>query len=256
VGSLRDVTQTLRDALGEANAPWYEKFFGPEQGKGASDSGKPRPVVGTSSPAEKAPKKPVPSFQSFYGSPSSSSWNPLKPSSVGYSSGSQSSLWKYKGKDDKEEKKPYVAPPKWTSAGGVIVAGIEGAGLDYVCLIKPSNNFGPLAFPKGRVENNESLSRAAKREVAEETGLHVALLPNGYLGTGEGSHSITHYFMMVRIGGSVQGHDFETDVVKFFRWSEAFKALKKASNKRDVEILMKAWKYVKKLRGRTEDDLP
>lgn len=73
----------------------------------------------------------------------------------------------------KIDKSWYIKPksknfPSDVSAGGVIIR-IEGNKLLTALIRNPE--FDDYLLPKGRVEKGESLENAAKREIAEETGL-------------------------------------------------------------------------------------
>lgn len=93
------------------------------------------------------------------------------------------------------------------------------------------------SFPKGRVDEGETMKQAAIREVWEETGIKAKILPgNAYVGKGEGSFSITHFFLMVKVGGRPQRTD-ETDRVELVTWDEAVRYFKKAGNRRDPKIV-------------------
>ena len=129
---------------------------------------------------------------------------------------------------------------KWTSAGGVVLDSLEEPFRVYV--VKPSNDYGPWCFPKGRVDQGESIEEAALREVREESGVPAKILPNGSLGTGVGSCSITHYFAMVRTG-PIRGHDFETEEVRATTFEEARELFASEGNSRDTMILHRAEKY-------------
>lgn len=146
---------------------------------------------------------------------------------------------------------PVPAKPKWTSAGCVVLPSLHPDDLNFVYLIKPSNNYGPWAFPKGRIDKGETAPEAARRECAEEAGLVVHILPGGYLGKGTGSHSITHYFMAVQTGGSASPQDHEVSEVRLCSFEEAWKLFKGAGNQRDLGILQKAWKFTDKFRKRS-----
>lgn len=134
---------------------------------------------------------------------------------------------------------------KWLSAGGVVLEKLEEPYKVYV--IKPSNDYGPWCFPKGRVEAGETLQAAALREVSEEAGITASIVPGADLGVGVGNYSITHYFLMVKIGELGQ-HDSETEEVQLLELSEAQKLLASSGNSRDVGILEKAVKYLDKHR--------
>lgn len=149
---------------------------------------------------------------------------------------------------DAKKFKPKSKPKgKWISSGCVVFDDIKMQKL-YVIRQK---NWGTYAFPKGRVDEGESIKKAAVREVGEETGLKVALLPSGYLGKGVGSYSITHFFAAVKTGGSAGQHDHEVEAVKLVSFTEAFRLFRKSggtAGKRDMMILRKAWEYANKYR--------
>ncbi len=146
-----------------------------------------------------------------------------------------------KAGDDKQWKKP----EKWISAGGVVVAGKDDYSKIYIRL--PSNNFGPWAFAKGRVDKGESPPKAALREVEEEIGVKAALVPGGYLGTGDGGYSVTHYYLMYAVRDSGV-HDKETEQVKLVDWAEAIHTFARAGNLRDLRITTRALDMVERMR--------
>lgn len=137
----------------------------------------------------------------------------------------------------------YKAPKKWTSAGGVV---LERGDPTRVYVIKPSNNYGPWAFPKGRVDEGESLKQAAVREVWEETGIKAKIQSGkSYLGKGVGSFSVTHFYLMTRVGGNPKNFDrAETERVLLVPWEIAIALFRKAGNKRDVMIAERAMKVL------------
>jgi len=136
-----------------------------------------------------------------------------------------------------------MANKKWTSAGGVVLDSFEEPYKIFVC--KPSNNYGPWCFPKGRVDEGENLEQTALREVQEEAGVPAKLLPNASIGSGVGSYSISHYFMMIRTG-EVGPHDFEMEEVRLVTFDEAEQLFSSAGNSRDVGILNNARAYLEK----------
>ena len=134
-----------------------------------------------------------------------------------------------------------VQPPKpkpmkkWTSAGCVVIPSMDDH--EHIYVIKPSNNYGPIAFPKGQVDKGETIKQAALREVYEETGLRVKILPGNesYVGKGIGSFSVTHFFLAVKIGGHPHP-TAETERVMLVTWEEAKRLFRSAGNKRDPRI--------------------
>jgi mutator protein MutT len=62
---------------------------------------------------------------------------------------------------------------KYTHAGGVVVR-VDGGPRHYL-LIRAKRSRA-WVFPKGHVERGETLEQAAVREVAEEAGVHAAVL--------------------------------------------------------------------------------
>lgn len=139
-------------------------------------------------------------------------------------------------------KKKQAQPDKWVSAGGVVVPSKDD--FSKVLVIKPSNNYGPWSFPKGQIDAGETHLTAATREVLEETGVRAKVLKTAggaYLGAGKGSHSVTHYYLMVRTGGTPHATD-ETDKALFVPWDQAINLFVRSGNKRDPRIAMKAMK--------------
>jgi 8-oxo-dGTP pyrophosphatase MutT (NUDIX family) len=153
--------------------------------------------------------------------------------------------WKSANKDGITVQKGKSDPDKWTSAGGVIIPSMDDMEHIYVRLPTNAPKYGVWSFPKGRVDPGESIHQTAVREVWEETGLHVKILPgNSYIGVGEGAYNITHYFLMVQTGGH-PGPQEETEKVVLATWEDAKKLFHKSiggskPNKRDTEIADKA----------------
>jgi len=132
----------------------------------------------------------------------------------------------------KKEPKPFK---KWTSAGCVVIPSMDDH--EHIYVIKPSNNYGPIAFPKGQVDKGETIKQAALREVWEETGLRVKILTGkkSYIGKGIGTMSVTHFFLAVKVGGNPHP-TAETEKVMLVTWEEAKRLFRSASNKRDSHI--------------------
>lgn len=145
----------------------------------------------------------------------------------------------------REKQHKYKKPEKWFSAGGVVVA--SKTDFTKVFIRKPSNGYGPWSFPKGRIDKGESPPNTALREVEEESGVKAALVPGGYLGTGEGDFSITHFYLMYCVANT-HHTDHETEEVKLVSWSEAIHTFAHVGNLRDLRIASRALDLVEKLR--------
>lgn len=155
-----------------------------------------------------------------------------------------------------EKSKPAPPKEKWVSAGCVVFDSLKDMNRVYVIQQK---NWNSWAFPKGRVDGGDSIKKTAIREVAEETGLTVSLLPSGYLGKGVGGFSITHFFAAVRTGGSPSHDDKEVSKVKLVSFTEAYKLFKHSggsAGRRDLMILRRAWEYANKYKKGKVPDWP
>ena len=60
------------------------------------------------------------------------------------------------------------------SCGAIVYRKING---EYRYLVIKNNRSNHWSFPKGHVEQGETLEDTAKREVLEETGLHIEIIP-------------------------------------------------------------------------------
>lgn len=145
---------------------------------------------------------------------------------------------------------------------------ITGGGKSYesespmVMLVHPRNKFGgPLSFPKGRVDKGEGLTRAAVREVWEETGVKVKpvdMLRNFTKGKPHKDHAsqpdwtgtttVTRYYIGYIVGGHPQRFGWEADSVTFkplpFKGVEETQWYKKLST-RDRAVVQKVVWWLK-----------
>jgi 8-oxo-dGTP diphosphatase len=140
------------------------------------------------------------------------------------------------------------------SAGGVIFR--PSGGRIEVALISVKGGK-VWALPKGLNEKGENLARTAHREVKEETGLDGKILTKiGYIdyffmlrdeGQMRRIFKIVYFFLMEYAGGSVEDHDEEVVECRWFDINEAIKLMKYEDEK---EILKKARKLIKELKGK------
>ena len=92
-----------------------------------------------------------------------------------------------------------------TSAGGVVFRRAPGGEVHYLIIRDSYENWG---FPKGHLERDEPALDAARREVAEETGLQD-LVPRGALEVidwyfrfrGRTIHKYCHFFLFESASG-------------------------------------------------------
>lgn len=140
---------------------------------------------------------------------------------------------------------------KWVSAGGVVIDLAASKKLgEAACVItkpRPNPGYGQRGWtlPKGQIDEGETPTQAAIREVQEETGFNARILPGGSLGTFPGSYSVTHYFMMLQTGGSPQT-SYEVEAIKSVTLSEAIEIFNSHNNKRDAEVIKKAVAWLAK----------
>lgn len=112
-----------------------------------------------------------------------------------------------------------------TSSGGVMFRIRDGK--PEVALIARDN--GVWALPKGLVENGETLTEAALREVNEETGLtgdvmqQIGKIEYWYYWRPEETryHKFVYFFLMRHTGGDETKHDWEVEEVRWFPIDEA-----------------------------------
>ena len=132
------------------------------------------------------------------------------------------------------------------SAGGVVWRRAGGR-VEIVLVSRPAE--GLWALPKGKPLGGESVEQTALREVAEETGLEVAIdgrsASGGRIGTiryvygGGGEpervHKEVHHFLMRARGGDVSRHDAEHDLVAWYDIHEAAERMTYANERAIVE---------------------
>lgn len=98
-------------------------------------------------------------------------------------------------------------------------------------------------LPKGTPEPGESLQQTALREVEEETGLRVVQrrrighIRYWFARNNVNFHKTVHFYLMEPVGGSLDGHDPEFDMVEWFPIDEA---LLKVTYKNEMRVLLRA----------------
>jgi 8-oxo-dGTP pyrophosphatase MutT (NUDIX family) len=118
---------------------------------------------------------------------------------------------------------------RWWSAGGVVVD--DGT----VALIRQKKKW---TLPKGRVDPGESVSRAARREVLEETGLNASVTE--YLGVAEGLRHDTHWFLMKLVSDEGEHDPNEVDEIRFVKPGKARKLLSSGRDRRVLDRALQA----------------
>lgn len=138
------------------------------------------------------------------------------------------------------------------SAGGVIWRRDPAGSSFQAALVKPAGQQN-WVLPKGHIEAGESVSGAALREAAEETGLRVRLgAPLGDISyifswhEGDGGQLVrifkrVYFFLMECAGGDLSRHDSEIDAVE---WMSFDQALERATHKSERGIIARAHKML------------
>ena len=129
------------------------------------------------------------------------------------------------------------------SAGGVIYR--PGDHGPDVCLIATQGGKA-WQLPKGLIERGEQPEEAARRELAEETGLQGELLQRldrieyWYVWDEDGErvriHKLVYFFLFLYTSGSTEDHDEEVDDARWFPIAEAQKKLSFENEQRVMEL--------------------
>lgn len=126
------------------------------------------------------------------------------------------------------------------SCGGVIYQHCNGA---YEIALVGRSAQGTWGLPKGTPSEGESPEETALREVSEETGLEPKLVePIGsiqyyFVARSTRFHKTVHFFLMEAIGGDLDKHDHEYDLVQWFDLDEA---LNRLSYPNEAEMVRRA----------------
>ena len=114
-----------------------------------------------------------------------------------------------------------------TSAGGVVIRTESGTPQLVVGMRRRERDGVTWTLPKGTPEDGETTEATALREVAEETGLEVAItaaLPSieyTFVQRGTRIHKTVHYFLMEPTGGDLARHDHEFAKVRWVDFADA-----------------------------------
>ena len=142
-----------------------------------------------------------------------------------------------------------AGPRERTSAGGVVVRTDVGV---QVCLIRPTGRT-VWGLPKGGLESGETLTQAAVREVAEETGIsgvvaaELGAIDYSFYSREQNSriHKTVHYYLMHATGGDTADHDHEVNEA---RWVEIYTAVNLLTFDSERQILHLAIEHIRALK--------
>ncbi len=133
------------------------------------------------------------------------------------------------------------------SAGGVIYR--RQREQPEVCLIATQGGKA-WQLPKGLIERGEPPEEAARREVAEETGLRGDLLQRldrieywyvwDHGGERTRVHKFVYFFLFRYTGGSTEDHDEEVDDARWFPLAEAQERLSFEGERRVLDLAAEA----------------
>ena len=142
-----------------------------------------------------------------------------------------------------KEKEDYTIECLYESSCGAVVYRKIGGEVRYLLIKnKRSANWG---FPKGHIENGETKEDTAKREVLEETGIHINIIP-GFVSTSE-------YTIQGKVEKSVSifvasTTDTQTKIqqeeIEDYIWLNYTKAIKTLKFENDRSILERAHEFL------------
>lgn len=129
-------------------------------------------------------------------------------------------------------------------AAGAVVWRERSGQLEVLVVHRP--RYGDWSWPKGKIEDDESLPAAAVREVAEETGLRVALgrpLPSAYYTVGESTPKSVRYWAAAGPSGALPAppHPDEVDETRWVLVPDAEQMLTRRADRVQLRAVVEAF---------------
>lgn len=115
------------------------------------------------------------------------------------------------------------------SAGGVVVS--DGHVITIVPVKRAADGTRVLGLPKGHLDGEETPEEAARREVAEETGVDAELLAHlgdveyRYDRRGRGINKVVRFYLFAYRSGDLADHDHEIEDASWMPLGEAAEQL-------------------------------
>ena len=122
-----------------------------------------------------------------------------------------------------------------SAAGGVVTRPRPDGTLEILVVHRP--RYDDWSLPKGKLEPGESYEEAARREVAEETGVLTELgteLPTSHYVDRKGRPKTVRYWMMTAVGAQPWEPNDEVDATRWIAPAEAATLLSYADDRRLV----------------------
>jgi 8-oxo-dGTP pyrophosphatase MutT (NUDIX family) len=128
------------------------------------------------------------------------------------------------------------------SAGGVVVS--EGQVITIVPVKRAADGRRVRGLPKGHLDGDETPEEAARREVAEETGVDAELLEQlgdveyRYDRRGRAINKVVRFFLFAYRSGDVADHDHEIEEARWMPLEQAAEQLTYAGEREMVRRAM------------------